>query len=124
MRDAVTTGAGRGRIPNEWGWLTAIEIRKPLDTWNERYGRPGRFRTFNDATIAAMVNAGLVERQAVRVDWGRERPLVVYRATELGRRAALLEWSRPECNETATGRELPLVLPSCGRALVLGSLSA
>ncbi|HEX6749282.1 MAG TPA: hypothetical protein VF092_18435 [Longimicrobium sp.] len=124
LRDAVTTGAGRGRIPNECGWLTAVEIRKPLDTWNERYGRPGRFRTFDDATIAAMVNAGLVERQHVRVDWGRERPLVVYRATEFGRAAPLLEWSGPECDETAPGKELLRALASCGRALVLGSLSA
>jgi hypothetical protein len=49
---------------------------------------------------------------------------VVYRATELGRTAALLEWSGPECDETATGRELLRALASCGRALVLGSLSA
>ncbi|HET7462611.1 MAG TPA: hypothetical protein VFJ82_15260 [Longimicrobium sp.] len=124
LRDAITTGAGRGRVPEERGWLTAVEIRKPLEVWNERYGGPGRFRTFDDATVAAMVSAGLVERQAVRVDWRGERPLVVYRATELGRTAALLEWSGPGCDETAPGSELPRALASCEHALVPGILSA
>ena len=120
LRNGYAHGVGRGRVDGESGWLTAAEIRKALDEWNQTFGRPWRYRTFDSPTLAALVDADLIERRPVRVPWRENRPLCVYRVTPHGRTAALLEWAGPECDDAAEWDLLRSAAASYGRALVLG----
>lgn len=95
LREARVKRSYPRRVDGEGGWLTAAEIRKPLRDWNDRYGEPGVYRCFDDSTLRGLIVGGLVERQRIKLAFGREAPVVLYRATDAGQTAHLLEWRAP-----------------------------
>jgi hypothetical protein len=92
LREAYERGPKPHRMNGEPGWLTASELREPLDAWNQAYGSIGSYRSIQDTDLLALLQSGLIEKAHVTLAWGRTRPVVLYRATEMGRTAEFLEW--------------------------------
>jgi len=105
LRDAYRRGPKPHRMHGEPGWLTPSELREPVDTWNRMHGSVGSYRSIQDTDIVALLKTGLIEKTHVTLAWGRERPVVLYRATDTGLTVELLEWDGPEePGETAEKR--------------------
>lgn len=109
------------RVNGEPGWLTAIEIKKPLREWNEEHGKPGHYRWFDDTTLRSLIVGGLVEVRRVPLAWGRNTPVVVYRATDLGQAAELLEWQTPHPSPTERQEGRMKGFMGCGRYMGSGN---
>lgn len=95
LREAYRRGPKPHRMNGEPGWLTPSELRAPADAWNRVHGDIGAYRVIQDTDILALIQAGLVEKTHVRLTWGRNAPVVLYRATAAGRTAELLAWHEP-----------------------------
>jgi hypothetical protein len=96
LRDAYRRGPKTHRMKGEPGWLTPTELREPITAWNRVHGDVGTYRMIHDTHTVALIAAGLIEKTHVTLAWGRNAPVVMYRATEAGRTAELLEWYEPE----------------------------
>jgi len=94
LRDAFAAAMHPRRMNGQPGWLTAVEINKPLREWNEQYGSPHRYRCYTSTDMLHLLALGLVEKAHVKLD-GRQTPAVVYRITPTGRDGELLEWKDP-----------------------------
>jgi len=95
LRDAFHAGGKQHRMNGEPGWLTATEIRKPLEAWNRLHGHVGGCRIVNDTDTLALISSGLIEKVHVQLAWGRDKPVAMYRVTPVGLSAELLEWHEP-----------------------------
>lgn len=102
LREAYERGPKPHRMKGEPGWLTSSELREPLDAWNEAHGSIGNYRSIQDTDLLALLQSGLIEKAHVKLAWGRARPVVLYRATEAGRTAELLDWHEPEGSDRRT----------------------
>lgn len=96
LREAYRRGPRRHRMNGEPGWLTPAELREPVAAWNRLHGEVCAYRVIHDTDTVALIAAGLIEKAHVTLAWGRDKPVVMYRATESGRTAELLEWHEPE----------------------------
>ena len=96
LREAYRRGPKPHRMKGEPGWLTPAELREPITAWNRLHGEPGAYRVIHDTDTVALLQAGLIEKTHVPLAWGRDKPVVMYRATEAGHTAELLEWYEPE----------------------------
>jgi hypothetical protein len=96
LREAYRVGGKPHRMNGEPGWLTSMEIRKPLEAWNRLHGSEEGFRIILDTDTLSLISSGLIEKAHVQLAWGREKPVVMYRVTPLGRTVKLLEWYEPE----------------------------
>lgn len=96
LREAYRRGPKPHRMNGEPGWLTPSELRQPADEWNRLHGSVCNYRVIQDTDIVALIQAGLMEKTHVTLAWGRDKPVVLYRATVAGRTAELLEWYEPE----------------------------
>lgn len=112
LREAYRREPRARRMNGEPGWLTPSELRQPSEEWNRRYGSVGHYRTIQDTDILALLQAGLMEKTRVTLSWGRDQPVVLYRATEAGRTADLLEWHEPEGDERIENRSCDEWRPS------------
>lgn len=96
LREAYRRGPKPHRMKGEPGWLTPMELREPVAAWNRLHGEVCAYRVIQDTDTVALIAAGLIEKTHVTLAWGRDKPVVMYRATEAGRTAELLEWYEPE----------------------------
>jgi hypothetical protein len=108
-------------VNGEAGWLTAVEIKQPLRAWNDENGNPGRYPWFDDTALRSLIVAGLVEVRRVPLAWGRNTPVVVYRATEFAQTAELLEWRPLPPPQAETHEERMNGLMGCGRYMGSGN---
>ena len=103
LREAYRRGPKRYRMNGEPGWLTPSELREQITAWNRQHGDVGTYRAIHDTDTVALIAAGLIEKTHVTLAWGRNAPVVMYRATEAGRTAELLEWYEPERASSEAG---------------------
>lgn len=103
LREAHRRGPKAHRMNSEPGWLTSAEMRAPAEAWNRLHGYVGGYRVIDDTDLLALVQDGLVEKAYVPLAWGRSTPVVMYRATEAGRTAELLEWLEAPAHPAADG---------------------
>ena len=103
LREAYRRGPKPHRMKGEPGWLTPMELREPVAAWNRLHGEVCAYRVIQDTDTVALIAAGLIEKTHVQLAWGRDKPVVMYRATEAGRTAELLEWYEPERASSEAG---------------------
>jgi hypothetical protein len=88
----------------ERGWRTGRELTVYKDRLNDEQEWNGGplYGLVDTGDLKALLSAGLVERREQQL-WGRNTPVVYWRASKTGRDAVVLEWRVPRGDDSEPG---------------------